>query len=100
MNPLTPAQTHQVVGGIQRPTPATDINHTPAAFGPLLQPQNTVAVAISAPELAHAMQYTPTHPNGIAIPLHRFDENFLAPSDSLSEDTPLFAGINDQGGIV
>ena len=98
MKPLTPAQTHQVVGGMLRPTPPATGTAPLIGFGPLMQPQSALGIATSG--LAHAMRSSPTQPNGIAIPLRRFDENFLAPSDSLSEDAPLFAGINDQGGIV
>jgi hypothetical protein len=63
-----------------------------------MQPQNALGIETSG--LFHVMRASPTHPNGVAIPLHRIDENFLTPSDSMSEDTPLFAGINDQGGMV
>lgn len=44
--------------------------------------------------------FAPSRSQGMSARLTRFDALFTAPSDSLSEDQPLFPGLNDQGGLA
>ena len=46
------------------------------------------------------MTFNPSHPEGVLVRLNRFDAIFMAPSESLGEETSQFPGLNDQGGVV
>lgn len=89
MNTLNALQTQQVSGGFQ----------VPNANEKLLVSLKTESSCKAATGNT-AMTFTPSHPEGMLVHLTRFNANFMTPSDSLSEDQPLFAGLNDQGGIV
>lgn len=86
MKTLETSQIQQVSGGQM---PQGIDNKAQAAF--------KVEASTKTPNGITATTFSPSHPEGMLVHLTRFDALFMAPSDSLSEDQPLFPGLNDQG---
>ena len=59
-----------------------------------------VEASTKTPNDTTATTFRPAHPEGTRVRLKRFDAAFTAPSNSEGDDQPLFAGLNDQGGVV
>ena len=89
MKTLSSSQTRHVSGGLSTP----DAKHGAPATSTVESPSKTQAGWT-------ALTFSPSHPDGLVVRLSRYDAVFMAPSDSLSEDQPLFPGLNDQGGVV
>lgn len=89
MKTLNAGQMQHVAGGLM-----------PQTIDNKLQAPLKVESSTNIPTGTTAMSFSPSHPEGMRVRLIRFDANFMAPSDSLREDPPLFPGLNDQGGMV
>jgi hypothetical protein len=87
MNTLNNIQTQQVSGGCRTPNTNEKLLAT-------FKVESSTNVLTGTT----AKTFSPSHPEGMLVHLTRFDTNLMAPSDSLSEDEPLFPGLNDQGG--
>lgn len=89
MKTLNTSQTHQVSGGM--------LNQS---IDEKLQATCKVEPSNKTPTDTTAMTFSPSHPDGMLVRLNRFDAAFTVPGNSEGDDQPLFAGLNDQGGVV